>query len=47
MMTKELYTKLVNFIIPRVVAVLVGCCHIGDLVKMLYFIKNPLLYSWA
>ena len=46
MMTKEGYTKLGNFITPRVGVVALGCGHIGYIVKMLNFIrKSTLLLS--
>ena len=46
MMTKEGYTKLGNFITPRVEVVALGCGHIGYIVKMLNFIrKSTLLLS--
>ena len=37
MMTKEGFTKIVNFMIPGAIVLLLGCGHI---VKMPYFLKN-------
>ena len=39
MMTKEEFTKIVNFITPWAEIVYLGCGHIDDIVKMLNFIR--------
>ena len=39
MMTKEGYANIVNFMTPRIGVVVLGCDHIGDIVKMLNLIK--------
>ena len=45
MLTKERGTKIVNFMTPGAGVLVPGCGHIRHIVKMHYFIKNPLLYS--
>ena len=37
---KEGSTKIVDFMTPGAGVVELGCGHIGDIVKMLYFLKN-------
>ena len=39
MMTKESYTQTVNCMTLMEGVVVIGCGHIGDIVKMLNFIK--------
>ena len=38
-MTKEGYTRIVNFHVPRIGLVVLGCSHFGEIVKMFNFIK--------
>ena len=38
MITEEVYNRIVNFMIPRVMVVMLGFGHIGDREKMLNFI---------
>ena len=47
MMTKEVSTKIVKFMIPGAGVLVLGCGHIGHIVKMHYFLKNLLLNSQA
>ena len=47
MMTKEGYTKIVNFMTPGAGVLGLGRGHITCLVKMHYCFKNLLLYSQA
>ena len=47
MITKEGFTKIVNFICPGPWVLVLGCGHISHMVKMHYFLKNLLLYSQA
>ena len=47
MMAKEGSTKIVNFMIPGVGVLVLGCGHISHREKMHYFFKNLLLYSQA
>ena len=39
-MTKEGSTKIVNIMVPGAGVVVLGCGHIGDIVKVLIFIKT-------
>ena len=46
MMTKEVSTKIVNFMSPGARILVLGCGHVSDMVKIHYFFyKNLLLYS--
>ena len=47
MMTKEGYTKIVNFMTPAAGVLALGCGHVNQIVKIHYFIKNLLLHSKA
>ena len=42
MITKQGYTKIVNFMIPRLMPVVLCCGHMGDIVKMLHLIFKKL-----
>ena len=44
-MTKEGCTKIVTFMTPRALVLVLGCGHISLKVKILIFKKNLLLYS--
>ena len=46
-MTKERSTKIVTLMIPSTGVLALGCGHINQMVKILYFFKNLLLYSHA
>ena len=47
MMTKEGFTKIVNFMTPGAGVLVLGHGLISHIVKMHYFFKNLLLYSQA
>ena len=47
MMTKEASTKLVNFMTPGPVVLVLGRGHISHIVEMHNFFKNFLLYTQA
>ena len=47
MMTKEVSTKIVNFMTPGEEVIALGCGHISHILKIYYFFKNLLLYSGA
>ena len=47
MMTKELSTKIVNFMTPGVGVLVLGRGHISHIAKMHYFFKNLYPYSQA
>ena len=47
MMSKEGSAKIVNFMTPRAGILVLGCGQISCIVKMLYFFKNLLLFTWA
>ena len=44
MMTKEVFTKIVNFMTHGAGVLVLGRDHISHIVKMHYFFKNLLLY---
>ena len=46
-MTKKGTPKFLNFMTPGAGVLAVGCGHISYIVKMHYFFKNLLLYSYA
>ena len=45
-MTQERSSKVVNVMTLGTGFLALGCSHISHIVKMLYFFKNPLLYSF-
>ena len=47
MKMKEESTKIMNFMTPGAVVILLGRGHISHIDKMHYFFKNPSLYSYA
>ena len=47
MMTKEGYTKIVNFMTPVEGVLVLGRVHISYIVKIHYSVKNLLLFSQA
>ena len=47
MISKEGSTKILNFMNPREGLSVLGCGHIGDILKMLNFFKDILIYSRA
>ena len=47
MMTKEGFTKIVNFMPPGAEVLVQGRAHISYIVKVHYFFKNRLLYPQA
>ena len=47
MMTKEVSTKIINFMTPGAEFLVLGRGHIRQTVKMHYFFKNRLFYSQA